>query len=47
MVPFDETFALAEREGIAPLDYNPDAPAMEPIRRLAAAWATTRGETHG
>ena len=47
MVPFDETFALAEREGIAPLDYNPDAPCMEPIRQLAAAWGTTRGVTHG
>jgi CO dehydrogenase nickel-insertion accessory protein CooC1 len=37
-VPFDETFALAERAGIAPLDYNPDSPAMAPIGRLAEAW---------
>jgi CO dehydrogenase maturation factor len=37
-VPFDETFALAERAGVAPLDYNPDAPAMAPIGRLAEAW---------
>jgi hypothetical protein len=37
-VPFDETFALAERAGIAPLDYNPDSIAMEPIGRLAMAW---------
>jgi CO dehydrogenase maturation factor len=37
-VPFDETFALAERAGIAPLDYNPVSPAMAPIGRLAEAW---------
>ncbi len=37
-VPFDETFALAERAGVAPLDYNPDSPAFEPIGRLAEEW---------
>ena len=37
-VPFDETFALAERAGVAPLDFNPDSPAIAPISRLAAAW---------
>lgn len=37
-VPFDETFALAERAGIAPLDFNPDAPALGPIGRLAEEW---------
>jgi CO dehydrogenase maturation factor len=38
IVPFDETFALAERAGVAPLDFNPDSPAIEPIRQLALAW---------
>ncbi len=37
-VPFDETFALAERAGVAPLDFNPDSPAIAPIGRLAATW---------
>jgi CO dehydrogenase nickel-insertion accessory protein CooC1 len=39
-IPFDETFALAERAGMAPLDYNPDSPAIAPIGRLAEAWGT-------
>jgi CO dehydrogenase maturation factor len=38
-IPFDETFALAEREGIAPLDYDPDSPAIGPIGELAAQWS--------
>ena len=32
---FDETFSLAERAGMAPPDYNPDSPAIEPIGVLA------------
>ena len=37
-IPFDETFSLAERAGMAPLDFNPDSPAIAPIGRLAEAW---------
>lgn len=37
-IPWDETFSLAERAGIAPLDYNPDSLAIEPIRILAENW---------
>ncbi|HWC25580.1 MAG TPA: ArsA-related P-loop ATPase [Solirubrobacteraceae bacterium] len=44
VVPFDETFALAERDGVAPLDYNPDSPAIAPIARLAAAWGVNAHE---
>lgn len=38
-IPFDETFALAERAGLAPLDFDPDSPAIGPIRELAERWA--------
>jgi CO dehydrogenase maturation factor len=37
-IPFDESFALAERAGIAPLDFNPDSPAIGPIGELAEKW---------
>jgi CO dehydrogenase maturation factor len=38
-VPFDETFALAERAGKAPLDFNPNSPAIGPIGELASKWS--------
>jgi CO dehydrogenase maturation factor len=38
-IPFDETFAIAEREGVAPLDYDPDSPAIGPIGELASHWS--------
>lgn len=34
-VPWDETFADAERLGRAPIDHDPDSPAVVAIRRLA------------
>lgn len=40
MVPFDETFALAERAGTAPLDFNPESAAIAPINELAHTWGT-------
>jgi CO dehydrogenase maturation factor len=39
-IPFDETFSLAERAGIAPLDFDPDSPAIGPIGELAERWAS-------
>jgi len=42
-IPFDETFSLAERAGVAPLDFNPDSPAIEPIRILAENWGGNGG----
>jgi CO dehydrogenase maturation factor len=39
-IPFDETFSLAERAGVAPLDFNPDSPAIKPIGELAHNWGT-------
>jgi CO dehydrogenase maturation factor len=38
-IPFDETFALAERAGVAPLDFDPDSPAIGPIGELASRWS--------
>ena len=47
-VPFDETFALAERAGVAPLDYDPDAAAIRAIGTFAGSWAAlVSGGTHG
>ena len=37
-IPWDETFSLAERAGVAPLDFNPDSPAIAPIGVLAETW---------
>ena len=37
-VPFDESFQAAERAGMAPLDFAPDAPAIAAIGVLARAW---------
>lgn len=34
-VPWDETFADAERLGRAPIDHDPDSPAVVAVRRLA------------
>jgi len=39
-IPFDETFARAERAGQAPLDFDPDSPAIGPIGILAEKWGT-------
>jgi CO dehydrogenase maturation factor len=44
MIPFDESFSLAERAGKAPLDFDPDSPAIAPIGRLAETWAAA---SHG
>jgi CO dehydrogenase maturation factor len=38
-IPWDETFSLAERAGIAPLDFDPNSPAIGPIGELAEKWA--------
>jgi len=38
-VPFDECFIGAEREGRAPLDFAPDAPAIAAIGEIAQRWA--------
>ncbi len=38
-VPADEDVAAAERLGVAPIDYAPDAPAVAAIEHLAAALA--------
>ncbi len=38
-VPFDDLFRLAEREGIAPLDFAPDAAAIGAIDEIAQRWA--------
>ena len=38
VVPFDDSFQGAERAGQAPLDFAPDAPAMEAIAALAHRW---------
>ena len=35
VVPFDEQFLAAERAGAAPLDFDPDSPAVEAIGELA------------
>ena len=35
-VPYDESFHKAERASRAPLDFDPDAPAMAAIRDLAS-----------
>ena len=35
-VPFDETLIRAERAGRAPIDHDPESPAVAAIRRLAA-----------
>src|SRR3954447_2096884 len=42
-VPFDEMFSLAERAGIAPLDFDPDSPAVAAIGEMAHIWATSHG----
>lgn len=34
-LPFDETLIRAERAGQAPIDYDPEAPAVSAIRELA------------
>jgi CO dehydrogenase maturation factor len=34
-VPFDENILEADHQGVAILDFNPDAPAVQAIRRLA------------
>lgn len=38
-VPFDEGFPGAERAGQAPLDFAPDAPAIQAIGEIAHRWA--------
>ncbi len=37
-VPFDPSFQGAERAGLAPLDFAPDAPAVAAIDALAREW---------
>lgn len=38
VVPYDEGLQDAERAGVAPLDFAPEAPAVAAIGRLARAW---------
>ena len=38
VVPFDPSFQDAERAGQAPLDFDPDAPAIAAIDEIARAW---------
>ena len=38
-VPFDDGFPDAERAGQAPLDFAPDAAAIEAISEIAQRWA--------
>ena len=38
-VPFDTLFADAERDGVAPLDVEPGAPAMQAIADIGQRWA--------
>ncbi len=35
VVPFDDQLTLAERAGVAPLDFDPSSPAVQAIRELA------------
>jgi CO dehydrogenase maturation factor len=35
VIPFDDAFAEADREGVAPVDYRQDAPGVAAIMRLA------------
>ena len=36
-IPYDDALLDAERDGMAPIDYDPASPAMAEIQRLAAA----------
>jgi hypothetical protein len=36
MIPYDETVLEAERQGLAPIDYAPDGPAVKAVRALVA-----------
>jgi CO dehydrogenase maturation factor len=38
VIPFDERLPDAERASAAPLDFDPDAPAVAAIGRLAREW---------
>ena len=38
VIPFDEQLPEAERAAAAPLDFAPDAPAVEAIGRLTREW---------
>lgn len=42
-VPYDELFVDAERAGDAPLDVDPDAPAIAAIERIARRWVGADG----
>lgn len=42
VVPFDPSFAEAERAGVAPLDHAPDSPAVAALRDLARDLMPTR-----
>ena len=35
IIPFDEQLTAAERAGVAPLDFDPDSPAIAAIGKLA------------
>ncbi len=41
VVPFDERLPEAERAGVAPLDHDPDSPAVHAIGKLARQLAET------
>ena len=37
-IPYDDGLIEAERAGQAPIDYDPDSPAVSEIRKLAEEW---------
>ena len=47
VVPFDETFAAAERAAVAPLDHDPDSPAVRAIGEIAAHLIQMDADGHG
>ena len=42
VVPFDDQLSAAERAGLAPLDFDPDSPAVEAIGKLARDFVGAR-----
>ncbi|MCP9486199.1 MAG: hypothetical protein MSC30_10075 [Gaiellaceae bacterium MAG52_C11] len=42
VIPFDDQLSGAERAGVAPLDFDPDSPAVEAIGKLGRDFVGTR-----
>ncbi len=42
VIPFDDKLSAAERAGVAPLDFDPDSPAIEAIGKLARDFVGSR-----